>query len=73
MRDGRCRSLRIHRRLTEVASEWEAQGREPSLLYKGVRLANARDWAAGGRARLNDLEQAFLTFAGETGETGESR
>src|SRR5207244_2813187 len=36
----------------------------PSMLYKGVRLANARDWAEGAHARLNDLERAFLAASG---------
>ena len=52
--------LRIHRRLTEAAGEWEALGRDPDALYRGVRLAGAREWAEGRKARLNALEDAFL-------------
>jgi len=52
--------LRIHRRLTEAAGEWEALGRDPGALYRGVRLAGAREWAEGREARLNTLERAFL-------------
>ena len=30
---------RLHRHLTQAASEWEAAGREPGELYRGARLA----------------------------------
>lgn len=30
--------LRLHRRLTEVAQEWDASGRDPGVLYRGARL-----------------------------------
>jgi len=57
--------LRIHRRLTQGAREWEALGREAGVLYKGVQLATARDWAGGHQGRLNDLERAFLVASGK--------
>lgn len=47
----------VHRRLTEAAAEWEGQGREESLLYRGARLDSWRERALD---RLNDLERAFL-------------
>ena len=53
--------LRIHRRLTEAVSDWETLGRDPSLLYKGLQLGIARDWAAQRQESLNDAERAFLT------------
>ncbi len=52
--------LRTHRRLTEAASEWEALDRDPGALYRGGRLATARDWAAGNEAKLNAQEREFL-------------
>ncbi|MGH8931043.1 MAG: AAA family ATPase, partial [Egibacteraceae bacterium] len=52
--------LRIHRHLTEAANEWQALGRDPEALYRGVRLAGAREWAADHQTRLNDLERQFL-------------
>ncbi|MGH8898235.1 MAG: hypothetical protein ACRDZ4_14740 [Egibacteraceae bacterium] len=52
--------LRIHRQLTEAALEWERLGRDPDTLYRGVRLATARDWAESNKKRLNDLERQFL-------------
>ncbi|MEW1720214.1 AAA family ATPase [Streptomyces sp. NPDC093109] len=57
---------RIHRALTEAAHAWEAVGRDPGALYRGVRLAGARQWAAGHGAGpgaggvLSDRERAFL-------------
>jgi hypothetical protein len=36
-------ALRIHRRLTEAAQEWEEQGRNRSFLYQGARLATATE------------------------------
>ena len=43
--------LRLHRRLTEVADEWERSGRDDGLLYRGARLAEwaGRDAAASTR------------------------
>ncbi len=52
--------LRIHRHLTEAANEWQALGRDPEALYRGVRLAGAREWAAEHQTRLNDVERQFL-------------
>ncbi|HEV2781512.1 MAG TPA: WD40 repeat domain-containing protein [Actinophytocola sp.] len=49
--------LRLHRRLTEAATEWQANGRDDGFLYRGARLAAWQDRPLNG---LNDLEQAFL-------------
>jgi len=53
-------SLRIHRRLTEAAADWESQGRDASFLYRGTRLVTAEAWAETRADDLNPLEQAFL-------------
>ena len=37
---------RLHRHLRAAASEWDAGGRDRGELYRGARLAAARDWAA---------------------------
>jgi WD40 repeat protein/DNA-binding SARP family transcriptional activator len=52
--------LKVHRRLTDAAQEWEALSREPSELYRGARLAQAVEWAAGHLSELNALEHEFL-------------
>jgi WD40 repeat protein len=56
-RDG----LRIHRQLTAAAAEWEALGRDPGALYRGVRLTVAGDWDRAGTRALTDSEREFLT------------
>jgi WD40 repeat protein/DNA-binding SARP family transcriptional activator len=50
----------LHRHLTQAAQEWDAAGRDPGALYRGVRLTAALDWARDHRADLNDMERGFL-------------
>ncbi|MGJ6968570.1 nSTAND1 domain-containing NTPase [Streptosporangium sp. G11] len=52
--------VRLHRRLTEAATEWGQHGREDELLYRGIRLTA---WEGRELDRLNDLERAFLEAA----------
>jgi WD40 repeat protein len=52
--------LRLHRHLTEAAQAWEGLGREPGELYRGVRLAQALEWAQARPDDLNTLEREFL-------------
>lgn len=52
--------LRLHRRLTEAAQEWETRSRSPDGLYRGARLAQAAEWAAQHPDDVNELERAFL-------------
>ncbi|HLE50435.1 MAG TPA: helix-turn-helix domain-containing protein [Anaerolineales bacterium] len=52
--------LLLHRHLTESAHEWEAREQDQSELYRGARLAQAREWALANNERLNASEQAFL-------------
>ncbi|MFJ5219399.1 helix-turn-helix domain-containing protein [Streptomyces sp. NPDC088354] len=61
--------LLLHQQLTGAAREWEREGRDPGLLYRGTRLAATREWAAGPGRRpgeLSPLEADFL--AASTGE-----
>jgi WD40 repeat protein len=53
--------LRIHRDLTGAARDWQQQGRDSGRLFRGTRLAVARDWAADHGQDLNAGERAFLT------------
>ena len=57
--------LREHRHLTDAAREWAALGRDIGALYRGARLAQAREWAAVNEARLNEAEHAFLAVSVE--------
>ncbi|MFI7340868.1 helix-turn-helix domain-containing protein [Streptomyces sp. NPDC050085] len=50
--------LRVHRRLTEAARTWDELGRDAGALYRGTRLAAAREQLSG--ASLTPLERAFL-------------
>lgn len=52
--------LRLHRRLTEAAQEWDDLGREPEYLYRGARLTQAREWAETHAYDMNELELSFL-------------
>jgi hypothetical protein len=52
--------LLLHRHLTESAHEWERRGHDPAELYRGARLAQAREWASANEERLNATEHAFL-------------
>ncbi len=52
--------LRLHRHLTEAAQAWEKLSRDPGELYRGARLAQAREWAGGHADALNALEREFL-------------
>jgi WD40 repeat protein/DNA-binding SARP family transcriptional activator len=52
--------LRLHRQLTEAAQEWDRTGRDDGMLYRGARLAQALEWAAGHAGDLNLQEQDFL-------------
>jgi WD40 repeat protein/DNA-binding SARP family transcriptional activator len=58
----------LHRHLIGAAREWEAAGRDPGELYRGVRLTGALDWAHEHRADLNELERAFLDASRATAE-----
>jgi hypothetical protein len=50
----------LHDRLAEAAKEWERSARDDSLLYRGLRLGQAREWRERNDELLNDLERAFL-------------
>jgi len=52
--------LRLHRHLTVTAQEWDASKRDPSMCYRGARLAQALEWATEHTNDLNMLERLFL-------------
>ena len=60
-RDG----LRLHRHLSEAAHDWELLERDSGALYRGARLAQAREWAEANSASLNGAERAFLAASTE--------
>ncbi|MFI6499237.1 AAA family ATPase [Nonomuraea typhae] len=61
--------LRIRQQLAEAAATWHELGHDPSSLYRGTRLANARDWAAHGHhTDLTPGERAFLDASSTAAE-----
>ena len=53
-------SLRVHRRLTHAASEWQSSGGEPSYLASGARLAQFEAVSEEGDLSLAQGEQEYL-------------
>ena len=53
--------LRIHRRLTEAAADWQRLDRDEGALYRGEQLAEAAAWAERHPDAPNALEAAFLS------------
>jgi WD40 repeat protein/transcriptional regulator with XRE-family HTH domain len=58
--------LLIHRRLTAAAREWDTLNRERAALYRGARLAAAREWATDHANDISELEREFLTASHAT-------
>ncbi|MET9467118.1 helix-turn-helix domain-containing protein [Streptomyces sp. NPDC006544] len=54
--------LLVHQQLSQAAEEWAREGHDPSVLYRGTRLATARAWAEDldGGSTLGAREAAFL-------------
>jgi hypothetical protein len=52
--------LRVQRRLTEAAQEWQRLHRDDGMLYRGARLAEAREWREKHEGHLNAMEREFL-------------
>jgi energy-coupling factor transporter ATP-binding protein EcfA2 len=53
--------LRVHRRLTEAAQEWQKQSKDESGLYHGAKLLQSIEWVKHSKPALNELEREFLT------------
>ncbi len=52
---------RVHRRLTHATGEWaDHPQRDPGLLYRGARLAEATEWASDHPEEINVVEAEFL-------------
>ncbi|WP_107099152.1 hypothetical protein, partial [Streptomyces kanamyceticus] len=63
--------LRAHRRLTEAAQAWDSLERDPGMLYRGTRLADAEETFTEQEG-LSTLESAFLA-ASLQARAGEQR
>ena len=60
--------LRLHRQLTEATQEWMDQDRAQDLLYRGARLAQAREYAASHEEELNLSEREFIAASTDHSE-----
>jgi WD40 repeat protein len=52
--------LRLHRRISEVAQEWQRSNKEEGMLYRGARLTQAQEWHERNEGELNLIEREFL-------------
>jgi WD40 repeat protein/DNA-binding SARP family transcriptional activator len=52
--------LRVQRRLTAAAQEWDRVDRDADALYRGSRLTEALEWRTRREPTLNPLEREFL-------------
>ena len=52
--------LKVHRSVSSACEEWLRLDRDESALYRGARLAEARDWAARGDPGPTEAEREFL-------------
>ena len=50
----------MHRQLTEATDAWESVYEDQGWLYRGTRLAIAREWAARQDSELSQRERRFL-------------
>jgi WD40 repeat protein len=60
--------LRLHRQLSEAMKEWQRLNRDPGMLYRGAKLAQAGEWAEQQVTELNALEWEFLTTSKQAEE-----
>jgi WD40 repeat protein len=53
--------LLTHQQLTDAATDWDQEDRDPATLYRGARLITAADFATTSpHVHLSSLEQEFL-------------
>jgi WD40 repeat protein/energy-coupling factor transporter ATP-binding protein EcfA2 len=64
--------LRILRRLTEAAREWQPT-KDEGLLYRGARLAQAVEWRERNEDALNETEREFLNASVKAQQAVERR
>jgi len=72
--DSKREQLRVLRRLTDSAKEWEEAGRETSYLYRGGRLEDVEKWPISSEVSLNRRELLFVEASlAERHREGEQR
>ena len=58
--------LRMRQRISRAAAEWDAEGRDSDLLYRGTPLLSGLEWAAKNPDQMGELERTFLDASAET-------
>ena len=58
--------LRTRQRISRAAAEWDAEGRDSDLLYRGTPLLSALEWAGQNPDQLGEMERIFLDASAET-------
>ncbi|CAB1085039.1 High-affnity carbon uptake protein Hat/HatR [Olavius algarvensis Delta 1 endosymbiont] len=58
--------LRTRLRISRAAAEWDAEGRDADLLYRGTPMLSALEWAERYPDQLGRLERDFLDASAET-------
>lgn len=64
--------LRLQHQLAKAAEEWQARGRDESMLHRGARLLQTTEWIARSKPSLSKLEREFIE-SGTTLQTREER
>jgi WD40 repeat protein len=64
---------RLRGQITDAAAEWDTAGRDPSVLYRGARLAAALDWYSNHPTELNTIERAFMTTSRDAAQQEDRR
>jgi WD40 repeat protein len=65
--------LRTSQRIGRAAAEWEAQSRDPDLLYRGAPLQAALEWSAERREVLGPAEEEFLDASRDAFQEAQAR
>ncbi|MGZ8630556.1 MAG: nSTAND1 domain-containing NTPase [Actinomycetota bacterium] len=65
--------LRTRARIEHAAAEWQAEGRDPDLLYRGTPLQAALEWAEDHGEVLGPDEERFLTASREASLQAKAR
>ena len=55
-----AQSRHVHRHLAQAAADWQERGRDRADLYRGARLAVAREWRDSHPDELRATERDFL-------------
>lgn len=57
--------IRLHHQLSDAAQDWQRLHNDSGVLYRGVRLSQATEWAEKHDDQLSRLEREFLTASSD--------